>query len=126
VPETTLTVPRCKPADVFNVSPELPANVLAAIEAYLEPFAAPIWPDGKPPEAPDIMGLKSQKCLECGAHQCGFLGAFSWGLAYGEGSCSCGWPARAYHRIHDESGEVVRFNLVLQYHPDYVERPGAA
>ena len=110
----------CKPADLFNISPDLPAEVLAAIAAYLEPFAAPQWPNGKPPESADFLGLDSPRCLKCGTPQGGIFGAFSWGIAHGEGACSCGWPARAYHSITDSQGEIVYFNVVLQYHPDHV------
>lgn len=50
---------------------------------------------------------------------------FRWGIQWGEGNCSsCGWPARAHHRILDEDGEEVLSisNVVLPYHPDFVKR----
>ena len=57
-------------------------------------------------------------CLNCGRRVGGFLGAFSWGIRHGEGSCICGWPARAYHFIELPNGESRRISYIIQYHPD--------
>lgn len=29
-------------------------------------------------------------------------GFFGWGIAWGAGTCSCGWPGRLFHVIHDD------------------------
>jgi len=54
------------------------------------------------------------------------LATFTYGLAHGEGSCSnCGYPARANHYpIGDAPG--LRFDRVLQYHPDELEERQSA
>ncbi len=62
-------------------------------------------------------------CLNCGRQQSGLLGAFSWGIIHGEGTCSCGWPARAYHFVKMPNGDEKRLEAVLQYHPDGIEVP---
>jgi len=84
------------------------AEVLAAIDEYLESFAQP---------------TQDMKCLKCGTAQTGLLasclGGFEWGIVNGEGRCSaCGWPGRAIHRIPD----VGELDMLLQYHPDCVDQ----
>jgi hypothetical protein len=93
-----------------------PPELLEDIDAYLEPFAAPILIDGK------------NMCPHCGHPFNGSLadtllgrGGFEWGLAHGEGHCGCcRWPARLYHFIKDRHGaELMTFrHLVLAYLPD--------
>jgi len=88
------------------------AEAMAAIDKYLAIFAQPI------PE---------MRCLKCGTPQTGLLAAmlhngFQWGLVNGEGACAtCGWPGRGIHRIPD----VGVLEMVLQYHPDYVQGKAA-
>ncbi len=61
------------------------------------------------------------KCVNCNRSQGGILGVFSWGLVHGEGSCECGWPARAYHFVEMPNGGRLRIVALLQYHPDGVD-----
>lgn len=87
-------------------NPDHPDNVaaLAAADEYMKHFTS---------GESTAMG---RQCICCGRTLTGFLGAFEWGLAYGEGNCGgCGYPGRAIHRI-DGVGTVS--NVVLQYHPD--------
>jgi hypothetical protein len=61
--------------------------------------------------------LLEQKCLYCGESY-----TFTWGLTHGEGHCTeCGWPARLYHFIKDESGNETRVVKLLQVHPDAID-----
>lgn len=90
-------------------------ELLEDINAYLEPFAAPILLDGK------------NMCPHCGHAFNGSItdhlfgsGGFEWGLAHGEGHCRCcRWPARLYHFVKDRHGEdLMTFrHLVLAYRP---------
>lgn len=58
------------------------------IDDYLKQFAVPV--EGE-------LGSSWNECPACGA-----AGSFSWGIAHGSGSCSCGWPGTLYHYyIHD-------------------------
>ncbi len=87
-----------------NDSPDTVAEVkkiTAALTKYLKGFA--YTPDGK--------------CVRCGATLGGILGSFSWGLQNGEGACSCGYPARAYHQIEGFG----TYSGILQYHQSRVE-----
>lgn len=127
---TELAVEKCSITDIFNVKDELPAELSAAINAYLAPFAKPIWgtKDGTPPTAPDLMGLTGERCLNCNASLSGFLGAFVFGIAHGEGRCSkCKWPIRAKHNIADPAGgeDIAQFPMMLCYHPEFVEANGS-
>lgn len=90
-------------------------EILEDIDAYLEPFAAPILLDGK------------SLCHHCGHPLSGGLmeallgaGGFEWGLAHGEGHCRCClWPARLYHFIKDRHGAdlmTIR-HIALSYRP---------
>lgn len=93
----------------------LPAETLEDIDAYLEPFAAPIMIDGK------------NMCPHCGHSFNGSLlhslvgeAGFTWGLVHGEGHCKCcSWPARLYHSVKDRHGaELMTFrHVVLAYRP---------
>jgi hypothetical protein len=42
-----------------------------------------------------LKGYVPGDCPSCG------YGRFGWGISYGAGSCSCGWPGRLYHHILD-------------------------
>lgn len=54
-------------------------------------------------------------------------GRFSWGIVYGGGFCTCGWPGRLYHIVKDAADiEVVRFDAVLWAHPYTVHTKKAA
>lgn len=64
------------------------------------------------------------KCLNCGRIQGGLLGAFSWGIIHGEGSCVCGWPARVFHFVEMPDGHRRRVDGLLQYHPDGIDLLG--
>lgn len=135
-PETTAYEPGSASGDIdivkhldwhtiITVDSETPPEMIAALDAYFTPFAqVPIKDDGKLAELP---------CLKCGellnGDFVGFLmdngGGFEWGLTHGEGHCKkCGWPARAYHFIKDKDGKELGSirGLILQYHPDFVER----
>lgn len=108
---------QCTWRDLFspNAGKEPPVEMLEDIDAYLEPFAAPILIDGK------------NLCPHCGHPFNGSLmdsllgaGGFEWGLAHGEGRCRCcRWPARLYHFVKDRRGdELMTFrHLVLAYRP---------
>lgn len=87
---------------------------IALIDSYLSDFAKP-----------------TGKCLKCGVHTAGLMGAFlggmEWDLVHGEMRCrTCRWPGRGYHDIKDEKGESLfdrPLQLVLQYHPSVVKQP---
>lgn len=114
-------LPRCT-ADsiglVFSPTEDTPADeiaeaqakcdkVSAALNSYLEEFAETGF-----------------KCPNCDSKLGGFLGTFSWGICHGEGNCSCGWPCRGLHYPKDENGGDLferGVQIVLPYHPDYVE-----
>lgn len=63
------------------------------------------------------------KCPRCGSQLSGLLGNFRWGLAWGEGTCGCGWPCRGYHCPADDAGDIFDspIQAVLPYHPDFVK-----
>jgi hypothetical protein len=93
-------LPHCQIEDVMKVT-EGQDKELALIAEHLHKFVPP------------------QNCISCDAQLEGFFGCFEWGLVHGEGHCTeCGYPARAYHRINDDKGEMLSFTYVLQYHPD--------
>ena len=91
-------------ADAFTTA------FISTLDDYLKIFACPS----------DAQAEKTRyPCLKCGELYAGF----HWGIQHGTGSCSkCGWPARAYHFVTDETGTEVRISMVLQYHPDGVVR----
>ena len=63
-------------------------------------------------------------CIGCGRHLNGFLGTFTWGIAYGHGFCSsCGYPYVAIHRILDDDKEPILQinNMLLAVHPRLVK-----
>lgn len=108
---------------IITAEADTPADIVSALNDYFQRFAQPVFDESRETEKPML-------CLKCGEPLTGLLasmfgrGGFEWGLAHGEGHCRCcGWPGRAMHYIKDSNGEEflsVR-NLVLQYHPDYVE-----
>ena len=86
------------------------AALMTSLDEYFSAFAKP-----------------TGKCLKCGTTLGGLLGwamgGFRWGIAWGEGNCGCGWPARAYHEPKDAPGEKIfdrPLQMILQYHPDNV------
>lgn len=85
---------RCKIDDE-----SLKEEAINKINKYLELFLPP-----------------SEKCPSCE----GMIAIyFQWELVHGEGSClNCNYPFRAIHKIED----VVNIdNMLLAYHPDYLE-----
>lgn len=86
-------------------APDMPDFAARIFDTYFTRFAAP--------------GGSGHPCLNCGAHKCGF----TFGIVTGGGFCKhCGWPCRRDHSI--EVGAPLPatfFNIVLQYHPDFVE-----
>lgn len=99
---------------MLSTNDTTPPDVITALDEYFAVFAEiPMTEckDGTP-------ALSNPKCLRCDRDQEGMLGHFAWGIASGEGGCSCGYPARAHHRIKNAAGEVVlSFTKVIQYHP---------
>lgn len=98
-------------------------DVIEALDEYFKVFAAP------PPAQEGGSGfLTTHPCLKCGTPLMGMLGAFTWGIAHGEGFCGkCHWPARGHHFIIDKDGKDLMSlrNFVLQYHPDFVTKKKA-
>jgi hypothetical protein len=113
---------------LFKPKDDLPPETIKVFDEYFSCFAQPpmkVDEDGK-------NNVGDQPCLKCGEPLTGGLknfllgkGGFTWGLAHGEGFCAnCKWPARAHHFIKDADGKgdlMTIHNLVLQYHPDFVE-----
>ena len=106
---------------IFKIAADAPDKTIAALDAYFEPFAQPVFDES--------MSEQPMRCLKCSKPLTGLFasmfggGGWEWGIAHGEGCCaSCGWPGRAMHYInHADGTEVVSIrNLVLQYHPDVV------
>lgn len=120
--------------EVIKAQEGTDAAVCAALDAYFEPFAAlpgEVTEDGSFKIAP------GQPCINCGEGLSdgmmalmGFSkGGFEWGITHGEGHCrNCGWPTRAYHFIKDADGNdlMTLRGVLLQYHPDYVEKRAAS
>lgn len=109
---TTPAVRPCAVTDLFTIH-EAPPDVLAALDAYFAQFAAPAGVT-----TPGLI-FGAHACL-CGAPLTGFLGTFTWGIAYGEGFCrDCKRPGRAHHVVRDAEGvEVLRLSeYVLMYLP---------
>ena len=80
---------------------EIPQSIEASLATYFTRFAQP-------------SDYRFHPCLKCGARGCGFV----WGVVDGAGHCQkCGWPARRDHYVAGTSFH----NVVLQYHPDFVE-----
>lgn len=101
-------LPPMRAIDCFSMkTPDSPDAIasMAAADEYLKHFVFG--------ERDERWGVR--RCICCGAGLTGFIGAFQWGLAFGEGHCrSCGYPARGIHKI-DGVGTLDMF--VLQYHP---------
>ena len=81
---------------------------------------------GGEPVTVELKGFESflpitGRCINCESELGGIFGHFSWGLCWGEGQCSCGWPGRAYHKVKlpDDTEEILQ--AVMQYHPDELE-----
>lgn len=94
---------------------------LEDVDKYLSVFSAPKERDGASGEG---FVLSRECCIACGSALGGMLGSFQWGLAHGEGNCSCGYPARAIHYIKDRHGKdcfTRPLQLILQYHPSQLE-----
>lgn len=111
----------CTPGDIgLEFKDRCEPELRRSIEDYLSHFAAP-----------KLKGENGEHlCLKCNEPLLGFMaalfgkGGFEWGLVHGEGFCrNCHWPARAYHSIKDKDGSTLCSlrNVVLQYHPDFVE-----
>lgn len=120
-----LTRERVAPLDWRNIitaAPDTPADIVAALDDYFRPFAEPCFRDDDK--------SKEMLCIECDKPLSGltamlFGGGFEWGIAHGEGHCAaCRWPARAHHFIKDKDGKDIISvrNVVLQYHPEFVEK----
>lgn len=83
---------------------------------------------------PPRHGKDGITCIGCGSYLnrkdpiMGVMGVlmgatFTWGLAHGWGFCSnCGYPTVAYHYITFEGGIEERLVMILQSHPDSVQR----
>lgn len=110
----------CTFADIGTAADDTPADVLAVLSNYFSAFAKPVrTEDGY------------QLCISCGKRLTGMMaafmgGGFEWGIAHGEGHCAnCRWPGRAHHFIHDDKSDeplITIHNMVLQYHPDFVDQ----
>ena len=112
-------LPRATIVNTFTVKPKGGGEMTEAqqrerdeIAAKLDPYLADFVPFQK-------------ECICCGRVLVGTapevllgLGTFRWGLCNGEGECrECRWPSRVYHDVPD----ALRWELVLQYHPDALE-----
>jgi len=81
---------------------DTPQVIVSTLDTYFTRFAQPAFD-------------KNHPCLNCGARACGFV----FGIVTGAGHCyECGWPAVRDHYI----GVTSFHNVVLQYHPDFVDR----
>jgi hypothetical protein len=121
---TSITdVPKCCMADIgLSLTGEGAQPLVDAINKYLADFAKPIAREG----GGFLIG--KHVCLKCGEALDGALGTFQWGLVWGEGACSkCDWPARGYHAIKDDTGDIFEepLPIILQYHPSVVDCPPA-
>lgn len=103
-------LPRLDWRDLFTVREALSDEEAGALDAYFRQFLPP----------GDCAACSAQQGVRGGGD--GLIdsilarGAFTWGLANGEGYCrKCGYPARAYHR---DVGPIKFLCLILQYHPD--------
>lgn len=111
---------------VMSANAETSPNTIKALDKYFNHFVALELKDvdGKPE-------IQPQKCVGCQEELTGFKsalfgkGGFEWGITHGRGHCrNCGWPAFGHHFIKDEDGKdvVTIRNVILQVHPDFVDR----
>lgn len=103
----------------LNLEGEDATRISDAINEYLSAFAKPSLKE----KGNTFTGTAN--CLKCGTTLNGALGSFTWGIAHGEGNCgNCGWPCRAYHnpQIDGENIFSSLLPILLQYHPDYVNK----
>lgn len=91
LPRATCESVKLKISPKEGVDPSVAEDAIKAATDYLQDFA----------------GVQ-------GCPNCDRLYGFQWGIAYGEGACKCGYPARA---IHDIEGIGVISGVVLYYHP---------
>ena len=117
----TAKVDHCTLASIgMEITGEDAPPLVESCNEYLSQFIAPASEKGN-------FLFSSSKCVKCERPISGALGSFVWGIVHGEGTCgNCGWPARAYHDIkHDGESVFDRpLQIVLQYHPDFVEKKG--
>lgn len=95
---------------------------LEDVDKYLSVFAVP---NELTQDNGDGFVFSRERCIACGNALGGMLGSFQWGLAHGEGNCSCGYPARAIHYIKDRHGKdcfTRPLQMILQYHPSQLEK----
>lgn len=98
-----------KPEEVAEARAELEK----AIDAQVHPFIPP-----------------QEECVGCGSILASthfakgmLLSTFRYGLVHGEGYCgNCGYPSRRDHWVPKGSSGL-RFQRVLQYHPDELAAP---
>jgi len=110
---------------MLKAADDTPQAMLDALDTYFEAFAQPLRRDDD--ESKEMLCIECEKPLT-GLTSVFFGGGFVWGLAHGEGYCAgCKWPARGHHFIKYPDGTDLATlrNVVLQYHPDYVERRSA-
>lgn len=100
----------------MKASADVEEESIKALDKHFSQFVALEIKDGE---------VQPQNCVNCGKQLTGFLGAFEWGIAHGYGHCSnCRWPGQAHHFIENEKGEQIAtiHNVVLQFHPSFVQR----
>lgn len=130
-PTASATAHRLDWRTLIDASPDTPSDVIAALDDYFSHFAQVSF---KTNDTGKRELADGHPCLKCGEPLTGLVaalfgrGGFEWGIAHGEGHCrNCRWPARAYHTIKDQNGEMVANirGFILQYHPDFVEQKAA-
>lgn len=95
---------------------EWPSFTDEQVDAILAKRDAPAWLTREMVEE-HLSHYVNDDCPGCGR------GMFGWGLAHGEGACSCGWPGTMYHFIRRPEGEErFRFVGILWAHPNDVRR----
>ena len=105
----------------MDAASDTPEKTIRALDRYFEHFVAVEIEEG----ADGKREFKSQKCVGCGEILTGLFGTWRWALVHGEGQCGkCGWPSYGHHFIKGEDGKdlVTLRGLILQCHPDFVER----
>lgn len=117
--KTIIDVDVCTIADIgISLTGEDAPAVIDTLNEYLSAFAKPVKREGG-----SSFAMGHFDCLNCGEPLGGMLGHFRWGMVHGEGTCSCGWPCRAYHWPKDSHGEIFDgpLEIILQYHPSNVD-----
>lgn len=128
--EELSTVERLDWRLLIGAGADTPQRIIDALDKHFGQYAKPA---GTMDDAGRFHFAEGQPCLSCGKALTGLAafmagGGFEWGLAHGEGHCAaCRWPATCYHFVKDADGKGVLTlqNVILQYHPDLVERRGA-